>query len=455
MITNSPGASLLGVCSLIDCLTIRLPDHLTILNYNTRMHRCKLIPILLIGFVLAACSSPAVETPVPTHTVPAGMLPTDLPPTPNLPTLPPTETPSLTQPLDGQTTFAVIAAVQGNLATIELWLAQGLSVFERRAVVAPLAETSIAPLGDILEDFTPQPALAEYWAQAADLQAQFYPALQSWITGDVDDDAFAETLEGIAAQGEGMIAAAGEIARTQLSVDTSRYGPDYTIANDIVYELSPLIGGTSASGQSAAALESPDLVVKTLVPFTHTFAGTDIFTVIGVLENTGDTPLTNVEIKISFFDEDDNLLGVTTGVLSASTALPGRTYPFNASTITQGEEKDLLKWTSYQTSILAQADTTSPYQDFTLTADSAGQNSLGEIEISGTLTNTGSQTVPAGMVFIGAAAYDAAGNLVGVGAGSAGLLAELPPGASAPFEANISAKSGDPVSYQFFAEASD
>lgn len=415
------------------------------------MRAWKLLPLLLIVFLLAACGSLTAEIPAATNTIPPGMLPTDLSPTSVLPTLTPTEPPTLAESLDGQTTFAVIAAVEGNIATIQLWLAQGLSVFERQAVVGPLTETAVAPLGDILQNFIPQPALAESWAQATDLHSSFYPALQSWVQGDIKDADFEQALEGMATEGQRIVTEAGEIAAAQLGVDTARYGPDYTLANDVVFELTPLIG--TASIQNAASQEAPELVVQTLTPFTYSFAGTDVFTVVGVLENTGTTPLTSVEIEVRFYNEDNTLLGITTGVLSASTALPGQQYPFNASTIIQGEEKVLFTWDHYETRVLAQPAGNTPYQDFILTADGAKTNSLGEIELTGTLTNTGSHPVPTGEVHIGAAAYDANGTLVGVGSGSATLLNELTPGASAPFEATISALNGEPVDYQFFAES--
>ncbi len=440
---------LLGASLLI---TQCLSDHQTNLNYNISMHQWRLFLIVILSISLSACG-PTTAAPAELTSSPAQILPTPPPPE-ELPTPAPTQTPTPDAPLDGQTTFAVIAAVQGSIATIQLWVQQGLSVFERQAVVRPLAETSVAPLGDILQNFTPAPALAESWTQAADLQAQFYPLLQSWIEGEIDDTAFGQSLDNLTAQTGQMITTAEEIAQTQLGVDTTLYGPDYTLANDIVFVLSPLIGGNT-NPQDSAPQETSDLVVQQLIPFTYSFAGTDIFTVIGLLENTGSTAQSDVEIEVHFYDDEDTLLGVTTGVLAASTALPGRAYPFNASTITQGEEKHLFNWTRYETRILARESDSVTYQDFTLTAASTETTSLGEITLAGTLTNSGSQTVPVGVVHIGVAAYAADGSLIGVGTGTAALLAELTPGGSADFQASIAALNGEPASYQFFAEASD
>ncbi|MEJ2757194.1 MAG: FxLYD domain-containing protein, partial [Anaerolineales bacterium] len=366
------------------------------------MHRWNILLILVVSISLTACGAaptePAAAASPTVQTTPSPS------PVQELPTPIPTETPTLTAPLDGQTTFAVIAAVQGNVATIQLWLSQGLSVFERQAVVRPLAETSVAPLGDILQNFTPAPTLAESWTRAAELHTQFYPLLQSWIEGETDDAAFGQSLDDLASQPEEMMTTAEEIAQTQLGVDTTLYGPDYTLANDIVFTLSPLIGGSERT--QPAPQETAELVVQQLTPFTYSFAGVNIFTVVGVLEHTGSAPQTGVQIEVRFYNNEDTLLGITTGVLEFENALPGNQYPFNASTITQGEEKDLFKWTRYETRVLSRKSNSTTYQDFTLTLTSTEANALGEIKLTGTLTNSGRQTAPVGTVHIGVVGGD-------------------------------------------------
>lgn len=420
------------------------------MHYNTPMHRWNLRLLLFFSILLTACSATPVVPADPAFT-PTQSLPTPLLPSQEIPTPIPTATPTLAEPLDGRSSFAVIAAVRDNIATIRLWVNQGLSVFERQAVVRPLAETSVAPLGDILQHFTPAPALADSWTRAAELHEQFFPRLQSWVAGEMDDEAFGQFLDGMTAQAEEIMTTASQIAEDQLSVDTTLYGPNYTLANDIVFALSPLIGKNG--GTQPAPQETAELVVQQLTPFTYSFAGTDIFTVVGVLENTGSAPQTEVQIEVRFYDGEDALLGITTGVLEFENVLPGRQYPFSASTITQGEEKDLFKWAHHETRVLARESDETTYQDFTLALTAAETTALGEINLTGTLTNSGGQTVPAGIVHIGVAAYNENGSLAGVGTGAANLLAELPPGGSADFQANITAFSGEPASYQYFAEA--
>ncbi len=362
--------------------------------------------------------------------------------------------------LDAAQTFEVIAAVHANLLQIEDWLPQGLSVFERQAIVQPIAEIRMAPLEVIFTNYLPFPDLSESWRQAAEIQHVFVPQLMSWVNGEVEDTGFADILAGLISQSDSVIAQAEKIAG-QIGLETTQYGPDYALASDVVFRLLPGIadqsmGEDTAESYAATRQENPTLIVRQLNPFTHPFAGMDVFLVIGLVENTGLQAQQGVEVEIMFYNSLGEQLGTMVGRLMVQTALPGGVYPFSASIVKEGEEAALKDWTDIRAAVFshpAPAGAVSN-QDFELSVTSANLESDGKTVVEGTLTNVGSETVPAAELRIGVMSFDLDGNLVGVGNGSAASSGNLVPGQSMPVRAVIEALSAEPARYQFFAEAS-
>lgn len=410
-----------------------------------------------------ACSAP-VDEPAPA-TMPIQEEGAGLPtftlepkPVPATPEAVPTPTPE--NQLDAASTFEVIAALHAHILEIQGWLPKGLSIFERQAVVRPLAELSILPLGDILRAYIPQSDLAGGWQQAADLYQDFYPQLASWADGDLDDDSFSDIMAGLSSHSSALIAEVGQIA-AGLGVETSQYGEQYALAKSVVFQLTAGIvqqtTGTGAeSGEIAELQQNPALVVRELNPFIYPFAGMDVFLTIGLLENTGTQAQERVEVEIMFFNFLGEHLGTMTGRLLAQVALPGRVYPFSASIVTEGEEEALKDWTEFEVTVLSQpvADAEVSYQDFSLSVSSTRQDGAGRVFIEGSLTNQGAQPVALEDVRLAVMAFDADGKLVGVGNGAALGTGSLNSGQMAPIQAVIESFSGEPSTYRLFAEVS-
>jgi hypothetical protein len=368
-------------------------------------------------------------------------------------------TPTQVNHLDVATTFEVIAAVQANLLKIEEWLSQDFSFFERQAITRPIAEISMFPLGAIFGENLPHPALAESWQQAAEIHRDFYPQLMAWVDGDLSDAGFSEKLEGLSTRSAELVAEADQIV-SQLGVETSQYGSDYALAVEVVFRLAP--GGVSQGtewnttvSEETERTENPDLVIRELNPFVYPFAGTDVFLAIGLLENTGARAQERVEVSIKFYNFLGEHLGTLTGRLLARVAFPGVVYPFSATIIAEGEEAALKDWVEVEVTVFSQpyTDSETVYQDFNLSVASASPGSSGSYTIKGTLTNLGGEKVPTDNIRIGVMAFDSDGKIAGVGNGSVPLGEVLSAGMTVAFEAVLEAVSGEPVRYQFFAEA--
>lgn len=362
--------------------------------------------------------------------------------------------------LDATTTFEVVAAVHGNMLQIADWLPQGLSLFERRAIVQPIAEIRMAPLETVFTAYLPSPELAESWQQAAEIHRSFYPQLVSWVSGDLDDNGFTEVLAGFLSRSELVIAQAERIAG-QLGVEAAQYGPDYALARDVVFRLFPGVADQGINVDAAESFgthrqENPNLIVRQLNPFTYPFAGMDVFLVVGLVENTSRIAQQGVEVEILFYNFLGEHLGTMVGQLMVQTALPGGVYPFSASVVKEGEEAALRDWIEFQATVFSHpvsGDGVS-YQDFEMSVSSANLKGDGGMIVEGTLTNLGTETVSAAELRIGVMAFDLDGVLVGVGNGSAASGGNLMPGQSIPVRALIEVLSGEPARYQFFAEVS-
>jgi hypothetical protein len=423
--------------------------------------------IFVLGLLSMAAACTRSPEAVPPTSLPASAEPSrtaPVSPTQNDQTTAATETltpsPVPENLLDAATTFEVVAAVHGNMLQIADWLPQGLSVFERRAIVQPIAEISMAPLEAIFTGYLPSPDLAESWHQAAEIHRSFYPQLMSWVNGDLDDNDFTEVLAGLLNRSDSVIAHAEQIVG-QLGLEPPQYGPDYALARDVVFRLLPGIAGQGMGVDTADSFETdrqenPKLVVRQLNPFTYPFAGMDVFLVVGLVENTSLIAQQGVEVEILFYNILGEHLGTMVGRLLVQTALPGGVYPFSASVVKEGEEAALKDWTDFQAIVFSHpvSDEGVSYQDFELSVSSASRKSDGKTVIEGTLTNVGSEMVLAANIRIGVMAFDLDGTLVGVGNGSVSSGGSLMPGQSMPVWAVIEALSAEPARYQFYAEVS-
>ncbi len=416
--------------------------------------------LLFLLMVLVGCA-PQPELPLVTETQAVPPLPASTvvieteDPAALLPTGP-VSTPTLAP----EQSYAAIAAVYANILSLESWLAEGLDAFERLAIVGNLVETSLAPLGEIYTRQTPVPELAAEWAEAQQIWEALYPQTQDWISGSVGDVDFGVFLSSTKDRSLAMMAQVNQIAEQAFGFSPDDFGEDYDAVLSVVYALQASmeeippddLHPQCASGQPEV---NPDLVVVQLTPFVFEVAGNRVFEVVGLVENSGSLPQVNVEIRVRFEDKEKRYLGTTFGTLSILAAPPGRPVPFRASAIVDGYQKNLVKWETYEVEITScPSDTagSSYYQDFNLAVSSAVQGMFGEYALTGTLTNTGDETI-ASNISIAVAAFDASGTIVGVGEGFVVPQAPLAPGESLPFEANLVASSAEPAYYEFIAQA--
>ena len=417
--------------------------------------------LALLALLLLTACAPAAETPTAAPTTAPTIQPTA---TPTLQPSVPAPEPTAVPVLDAETTFQVVAAVHAYVLMLDEWADQSITLFERQAMLQPVIEIGMAPLGGILADYTPEPALAASWAAAADLHANLYPQALDWVTGNLADQAFIELLAEIRETARQMIEGA-VLAAGPLGVDTGQYGPGYAGAVEVVFTLQPAEASPTAEAfilpDAGPLEEAPGLQAVEVRPFLYSFAGSEIFLVIGLVENTGVQPMQGIEVEVRFYNFLDEHLGTSRGRLLAGTANPGETYPFSASTVTEGEEAALKDWTRYEVTVYARPAAAESYQDFELVSSAIAPDSSGRFIIEGQLTNTGDQVVQAGEIRVGVMAFGSEGDLVGVGEGAT-LAAgpeltgdALAPGGTLNFQAVIEAVSGAPAEFRFFAEVID
>jgi hypothetical protein len=360
------------------------------------------------------------------------------------------------QPLPAQASYEMIGAVHANILSVESWLAQGISEYQRQAMVGPLVELSMAPMEDLFSTYQPQSELAPYWDIAGDIHARFYPQVTAWVNGALDDDAFGSELIVLKIESNEMISQADIIANQQLGIDTNAYRPDYSLASAIVFELSGIQQAKlDTLEQLAESSPTGNLVITEINPYIYQFAGSELFSVIGLLENQGATPLEHVDVEFRFFNSAGEYLGTTSGRAATLVAEPGKVYPFSASLVTDGEEIDIREqWFSYEITTyghLASQELSAYYREFDLALLNVSQSSS-MYTVEGSLTNLGKEIVSSQQIYISAAGYDAEGNLVGVAEGRTLIERPLATGDTILFEVVFRSVSGEPVRYQFFAE---
>ena len=429
--------------------------------------------ILISLFFLSACSAAVANSAIeadaqllaPTHTSTPASTDTITPLEAFAEALTPTPTidPLALPVLNAEQSYKMIATVHANILSVAAWVNQGLNQYEKQAVVGSVAELSMAPLAELFGQYIPDPAFDALWQTAKEIHTAFYPQLQTWVSSEMEDENFAGALNALMARSTEMIDEADNIARQQFNLNVNQYTPTYSLAMEIVFELQASQPGVAARMQESpllpteeALLENTDLVVKDLTPYLYDFAGSEFFLVVGMLENTGEIPLTHVRVEVRYYDAKRDYIGTSQGELANQAALPGGLYAFTASTIIDGDAAIIRQsWDTYQVTVYAQplaAEATQHYQDFSLTLSDAKQNVLGDYLIEGTLTNLGTKTVNGSEILVSVMAFDANEKLVGVGEGLALLEGPLAPGMAVPFTAALQSVSGNPVRYLFVAE---
>ncbi len=434
---------------------------------NISLSTLILISLFFFSACSAAVSNPAIEADAqllaPTHTPPPASTDTTTPLEAFAEALTPTIDPLALPVLNAEQSYKMIATVHANILSVAAWVNQGLNQYEKQAVVGSVAELSMAPLAELFGQYTPDPAFDALWQTAKEIHTAFYPQLQTWVSSEMEDENFAGALNALMARSTEMIDEADNIARQQFNLNVNQYAPTYSQAMEIVFELQATQPGVAARMQESPLLpteealqENTDLVVKDLTPYLYDFAGSEFFIVVGMLENTGEAPLTHVRVEVRYYDAKRDYIGTSQGELANQAALPGGLYAFTASTIIDGDAAIIRQsWDTYQVTVYAQplaAETTQYYQDFSLTLSDTQQDVLGDYLIEGTLTNLGTETINGSEILVSVMAFDANEKLVGVGEGLALLEGPLAPGMAVPFTAALQSVSGNPVRYLFVAE---
>lgn len=159
--------------------------------------------------------------------------------------------------------------------------------------------------------------------------------------------------------------------------------------------------------------------------------------VLGVLESTTDDLLETPQIAVIIRDAQGEEIG-RTGV-QVSMLNPGSWMPFRAIF----EKDEYPEWNSVDAEVWrawAHPGDMAPSLEATVEREVADPEGISYVyQAKGKLANT--DEVPLEFTAVGAAFYDADGNLVGVGHGSAAT--ELPPGESATFEIGINTAGGE------------
>jgi hypothetical protein len=349
--------------------------------------------------------------------------------------------------LSARSTFEMIAAMQAYMLILEEWVAKDISLAEQQAVLSPLIEFGILPLGYIFDQYAPDPQLTADWNTASEIYRRFLPSkLDSTTSGELT-----AMVEEIGLSSTAMIQNAA-LTASSLGVDTSIYGPGYAGAIEAAHALLPELAVEPQAELPIPGDLNPEMLPIQIIPFTFDFAGSEIFFTIGMIENSSSIPQQNVTIEVTYFNFLDENLGTVRGRLLADVANPGGNYPFIATDVISGEEVALKDQTRFEVAIFSSPTEDKSYQAFELTVSSS-QEINGEILLRGQFTNTGDQALDLERIRIGAAAYDQGDILIGVGEGRLTSEGDLAPGGTAAFEVIIQVLNGTPASYQLFAEA--
>lgn len=150
--------------------------------------------------------------------------------------------------------------------------------------------------------------------------------------------------------------------------------------------------------------------------------------VIGVVENTGSSPVQYVEVISSFYDSADGFIGSGTGYAALEVLLPGEASPFTVMGV--NVEGELA---SYDATTQWMSATTTPPRPLTITSSRLQENVIG-YSVVGQIRNDGD--TPLQYVEILATGYGQAGELAAIGTGYASLDV-LQPGQTSPFEVLI------------------
>lgn len=149
---------------------------------------------------------------------------------------------------------------------------------------------------------------------------------------------------------------------------------------------------------------------------------------LGEVANTTDGSLTNVQVKVTFFDSDGELVGEDDAFVTADLIPPGASSPLGILFITAPD------WASYQMTIV-RADEAGGLADAYIplsVTEVDGKRVDSQFEVSGIVQHDGTGQV-AGSVDIIVTTYDAEGAVTGFRQHTIKPEEGLPPGGTTPF----------------------
>jgi hypothetical protein len=167
---------------------------------------------------------------------------------------------------------------------------------------------------------------------------------------------------------------------------------------------------------------------------------------LGEVANTTSTTLTNVQMKVTLFDQEGHSVAETDVFAAADLVLPEASSPFGVLFTTPPA------WASYQVTVIrgqeagALADT---YVSMAL-SEVDGSTSGSQFEVSGTVTNVGADRF-ARSVDIIVTTYDAQGAVTGFRQHSMTPDEALAPGAEMSFSFSLVAHGGTPDDFSIIA----
>ena len=167
---------------------------------------------------------------------------------------------------------------------------------------------------------------------------------------------------------------------------------------------------------------------------------------LGEVANTTDVALTNVQVKLTLFDSDGELVGEDDAFVTADLIPPGASSPFGILFVTAPD------WASYQMTVVradAVGGLADAYVPFSVT-EANGRPMDSQLEVNGIVEHDGTGQV-AGSVDIIVTTYDAEGAVTGFRQHTIEPDEELSPGATIPFTVLLTPHGGSPDDFSIIA----
>jgi LysM repeat protein len=167
---------------------------------------------------------------------------------------------------------------------------------------------------------------------------------------------------------------------------------------------------------------------------------------LGEVANTTSTVLTNVQVKVTLFDQDGRSVAETDVFAAADLVLPEASSPFGILLTTPPA------WASYHVAVIRGQEAGALADSYVSVALSevAGSPSGSQFEVSGTVTNVSAEQL-ARSVDIIVTTYDAQGAVTGFRQHTVRPEEGLAPGAKMPFSLSLAAHGGTPDDFSIIA----